>query len=74
MVMNKDILKGEWKELVGTIKQRWGKLTDDDISYIDGSFDKLAGQIQKHYGLSKEEVEKELEAFAYNKELHETKS
>lgn len=59
--MNTDILKGEWSELKGAIKQRWGKLTDDDLMRIDGSREKLAGRIQKTYGLARDEAEKQLE-------------
>lgn len=59
--MNTDILKGEWSELKGAIKQRWGKLTDDDLLRIDGSREKLAGRIQKTYGLARDEAEKQLE-------------
>lgn len=59
--MNTDILKGEWTELKGAIKQRWGKLTDDDLMRIDGSREKLAGRIQKTYGLARDEAEKQLE-------------
>jgi uncharacterized protein YjbJ (UPF0337 family) len=37
--MNKDIFKGNWKEMKGKVKQQWGKLTDDDITQINGSYD-----------------------------------
>ena len=60
--MNKDTLKGQWKQAMGTIKQKWAKLTDDDLKYVDGSFEKLVGKIQERYGRSREEAEKEPEA------------
>jgi uncharacterized protein YjbJ (UPF0337 family) len=72
--MNKDILKGQWNQFVGAIKQKWGKLTDDDLKYVDGSFDKLVGKIQEHYGRSKEEAEKEVQDYKTDAELHEAKS
>ena len=58
--MNKDIIEGKWTEVKGAVKQKWGKLTDDDLTEINGSREKLAGKIQKNYGLAREEVEKQL--------------
>ncbi|WP_442966593.1 CsbD family protein [Psychrobacter sp. I-STPA10] len=55
--MNKDTLKGEWKQLRGSVKQKWADLTDDDLAHVDGSFDKLVGKIQERYGHLKDEVE-----------------
>ncbi len=57
--MNMDILKGKWKQLEGSIKQKWGKLTDDDMNYISGSAEKLVGKLQERYGWNKDEAEKE---------------
>jgi uncharacterized protein YjbJ (UPF0337 family) len=57
--MNEDILKGKWNQMKGSVKQWWGKLTDDDIQRIDGSYDKLVGKVQERYGYTKEEAEKE---------------
>lgn len=57
--MNADILKGQWKELKGDAKSRWAKITDDEWQGIEGSFDKLVGAIQKAYGESKEEAQKQ---------------
>lgn len=61
--MNKDIIEGKWLEVKGAVQQKWGKLTDDDLAEINGSRDKLAGKIQKNYGLAKDEVEKQLKAW-----------
>lgn len=61
--MNKDILKGKWKEMKGDIKQKWGKLTDDDLTQIAGSYEKLEGILQKKYGYQHEQAEKEIERF-----------
>ncbi|HYG77864.1 MAG TPA: CsbD family protein [Planctomycetota bacterium] len=57
--MNIDILKGQWKQLKGDVKQWWGKLTDDDLEYIDGSKDKLIGKLQERYGYTREKAEEE---------------
>ena len=57
--MNQDIFAGKWKQLKGSLKQMWGKLTDDDIQQINGSYDKLIGIVQERYGHTKEQAEKE---------------
>lgn len=61
--MNKDELKGKWTQLKGSIKSRWGKLTDDDIQRIEGDRDKLVGKVQEKYGQSREEAEKQVDDF-----------
>ena len=61
--MNNDTLKGKWTQLKGKAKERWGKLTDDDLRQIDGEADQLAGKIQERYGRSREEAKKEVENF-----------
>lgn len=67
--MNKDIVEGKWKEVKGFVKAKWGKLTDDDIEYIAGRGEQLSGILQKRYGKSKEEADKEVDAFS-RKYLH----
>ena len=62
MVMNQDILAGKWKQMKGSLKQIWGKFTDDDIEQINGSYDKLIGMIQERYGHTREQAEKECAA------------
>ena len=61
--MNWDVLKGNWKQLTGKVKQKWGKLTDDDLTAIGGKRDELVGRLQKHYGYAKDEAERELDDF-----------
>lgn len=61
--MNKEEMKGKWNQLKGNIKKRWGKLSDDDITRIEGDRDQLVGKIQERYGHSKEEAEKEVDDF-----------
>ena len=58
--MNNDIIKGEWKEIKGAVQKKWGKLTNDDLSQINGDRTKLAGSIQKAYGIQKDEAEAQL--------------
>jgi len=49
-------LKGNWNELKGKIKQKYGELTDDDLVYEEGKDDELLGRIQKRIGKTKEQV------------------
>jgi uncharacterized protein YjbJ (UPF0337 family) len=59
--MNWDQLEGKWKQLKGSVKTRWGKLTDDDLDTISGHKDQLVGRIQERYGIRKEEAEQQVE-------------
>jgi uncharacterized protein YjbJ (UPF0337 family) len=61
--MNADLFKGKWRELKGDIKMKWGKLTDDDLTRIEGKEEKLLGLIQQKYGYSKDQAEEEYEEF-----------
>jgi len=61
--MNWDEIKGNWKQVAGKVKAKWGKLTDDDLAQIGGKKDELVGKLQVHYGHSKEEAEKHLDEF-----------
>ncbi len=61
--MNPEILKGKWKEIKGELKVKWGKLTDDDLTQIEGNAEKLLGLIQKRYGYSKDKAEQEYDEF-----------
>lgn len=61
--MNKELLEGKWSQFKGKIKEKWGKLTDDDLAKIAGKRDQLIGKIQEKYGHDKERVEKELSEF-----------
>ena len=55
-----DRIEGNWKQFKGTVKQQWGKLTDDQLDVIAGKRDSLAGKIQETYGISKDETEKQI--------------
>ena len=58
--MNWDTVKGNWMQAKGKVKEQWGKLTDDDLTRIEGSRDRLLGKIQERYGLAKDAAEREL--------------
>jgi uncharacterized protein YjbJ (UPF0337 family) len=59
--MNWDQIAGRWSQMKGSIRQKWGKLTDDDLQVIAGSKDKLVGRLQERYGLKKEEAQRQLD-------------
>lgn len=59
--MNSDQLKGMWKQVKGSVKERWGKLTDDDLEVIDGKHDQLVGKIQERYGVARDAAQKQVE-------------
>ena len=61
--MNRDVLMGSWRELRGKAKERWGKLTDDDLTKIEGHWDRLVGALQKRYGYVREEAEHQIDTF-----------
>jgi uncharacterized protein YjbJ (UPF0337 family) len=61
--MNKDILAGKWKQVVGKAKQTWGKLTDDELARVEGNAERLAGLLQEKYGLSKDEATRSANTF-----------
>jgi uncharacterized protein YjbJ (UPF0337 family) len=58
--MNWDQIKGNWKQVTGHAKEQWGKLTDDDLDVVAGRREQLAGKIQEHYGVAKEDAEKQI--------------
>ncbi|MEK7321688.1 MAG: CsbD family protein [Pseudomonadota bacterium] len=61
--MNWDQAKGNWKEIKGKIKEQWGELTNDDLDIINGRRDQLLGSIQKNYGITIEEAERQIKEF-----------
>lgn len=64
--MNRDILEGQWKQIKGKVKQQWGRLTDDELERLSGTYDELAGLIQERYGYSRDEAVNELDMFLDN--------
>ena len=58
-----DILKGKWKQLKGSIQERWGELTDDDVDKVEGESQRLIGLLQEKYGYAKEKAEAEVAEF-----------
>ncbi len=62
--MNWDQIKGDWKQITGKVKEKWGKLTDNELTTIAGQRDQMVGILQERYGYAKERAEKELSDFA----------
>jgi len=61
--MNPDVFKGRWHQVRGDLRKRWGKLTDDDMTQIEGNAEKMVGKLQERYGLKREEAEKQINEF-----------
>lgn len=70
--MNRDTIAGNWKQMRGKIRERWGKLTDDDLDTIAGKRDQLVGKIQERYGQAKDAVERELDAWEHTHDTDTT--
>jgi uncharacterized protein YjbJ (UPF0337 family) len=61
--MNTDTLEGQWKQLRGKVRERWGELTDDELDQIAGKRDQLVGKIQEKYGYARDEAERQVDSF-----------
>jgi len=59
--MNWSQIEGQWSQLKGQLKSQWAKLTDDDLQNVAGKKDQLVGKLQEHYGILKEDAEKQLD-------------
>jgi uncharacterized protein YjbJ (UPF0337 family) len=53
-------VEGNWKDMKGKIKEKWGKLTDDDLTVINGKREQLEGRIQQRYGYAKDQAKKDV--------------
>jgi uncharacterized protein YjbJ (UPF0337 family) len=60
---NRDTLAGKWKELVGKAKEKWGKLTHDELTRSEGRAEQLSGLIQERYGKTKAQAEADVKTF-----------
>lgn len=57
---NWEQVEGNWNQFAGKAKQRWGKLTDDDLTVINGKRQELVGKVQERYGIAKSEAERQV--------------
>lgn len=61
--MDQAVLKGKWRELRGAVKEKWGRLTDDELTEAEGTAEKLIGLLQSRYGYSRAQAEREFQDF-----------
>jgi uncharacterized protein YjbJ (UPF0337 family) len=54
-------VEGNWKQVKGKVKEKWGQLTDDDLDVVNGQRDQLEGKIQQRYGMAKDMVRKDVD-------------
>ncbi|MGF1503885.1 MAG: CsbD family protein [Chloroflexi bacterium] len=64
--MNDDVLEGKWKQIKGSVQEKWGELTNDDLDQIQGNRKQLVGKVQERYGKTREEAQKEVDNFLDN--------
>ncbi|WP_337016047.1 CsbD family protein [Pantoea agglomerans] len=68
--MNEDRIGGNWKQFKGKVKEKWGDLTDDDMTVVEGKRDQLVGKIQERYGYKKDRAEKEVKEWEDSNKYH----
>lgn len=61
--MNWDRIEGNWKAFKGQVRQKWGKLTEDDVNVIEGKREELSGRLQQRYGVAKDEAERQIDSW-----------
>lgn len=64
--MDWDRVEGNWKQMKGKVKEKWGQLTDDELDQISGKRDQLEGAIQERYGVAKDEARKQVDSWFNN--------
>ena len=70
MDTTKDILFARWHELEGKVKQKWGKLTDDDLAQLSGKTEELVSVLQRRYGYGKAQAEIEIYNWLHDHDQH----
>ena len=63
--MNWDQVQGKWKQMKGSVKEKFGKLTDDDLQMIEGNRDRFVGKLQERYGIAREEAQRRIDEWAH---------
>lgn len=63
--MHWDGISGNWKEYKGKIREKWSRLTDEDVDGIEGKRDRLESKLQSAYGRSREEVCRDIDDFCF---------
>ena len=62
--MNWDVVKGNWAQVKGKVKEEWGDLTDNDLTEMEGQRDQLVGKLQERYGWARDEAERKADDWA----------
>ncbi|HWP59436.1 MAG TPA: CsbD family protein [Candidatus Acidoferrales bacterium] len=62
--MNWDRVSGQWKQLKGKAREKWGRLTNDELDVIAGKREQLIGKVQEKYGVAKDEAEREVDEWS----------
>lgn len=68
--MNWPHIEGQWKQLRGVLRERWGWLTNSDLDIAAGRRDQLIGIVQQRYGTGREEAERQVDAFSRRVQAH----
>jgi len=69
VLLNKDIMVGKWKQIKSRVKQRWGRITDDQLDHISGYYDELTGLIRERYGYTHEKARQDVDEFIQRLDL-----
>jgi uncharacterized protein YjbJ (UPF0337 family) len=72
--MNWNEVEGKWNQLKGTVREKYGKLTDDDLQAIAGKKDQFIGKLQQRYGMSREQAQKDLDMYVRDLRVNETRT
>jgi uncharacterized protein YjbJ (UPF0337 family) len=62
--VNWDTIQGNWKQMKGAVREKWGDLTDDDLDRIAGNREQLVGRLQERYGTTRDQAERDVDAWA----------
>lgn len=72
--MNWDQIEGNWEQFKGKVREKWGRLTSDDLDMIKGRQEQLSGKLQERYGIAREEAEREINEFLATTKDSKTKA
>lgn len=71
--MNWDIVESQWKDIKGTLREKWAKFTDDDVELIAGKKDRFVGKVQERYGYAKDRAETEVDEYINSMDSNRTR-
>jgi len=62
--MNWNRIEGNWRQMMGAAREKWGDLTDDELTQVDGNRERLAGLLQERYGIAQDEASRRIDEWA----------